>query len=218
MAPTRKLLAAVVTGIVSFSVIGCADRLTPPTPTTYANIDVMGKWAREHADPYGIPSRQLQAYAYAAYAVEQSSGCPLGWPTLAALGAVLTDHGRINGTAIDSAGNTTQPLRGIAPAAEGKDSVLDTDAGQFDGDPAKDVPMGPMQLMPSRWEQYARAVENDATPNPDNIDDAALTTAIIVCSTGDVTSPDGWTAAMAKFNPDLEFLKAVHAKAQEYSR
>lgn len=218
MAPARKLLAMVLSGAVAFGLAGCADRLTPPTPITYNNIDVMGKWAREHADPYGIPTRQLQAYAYAAYQVEQSNGCPLGWPSLAALGAVLTDHGRINGTTIDDAGNTSQPLRGVAPAAEGKDSVLDTDAGQFDGDGTKDVPMGPMQLMPSRWEQHALAVEDGTTPSPDNIDDAALTAAIILCSSGDVTSPDGWTAAMARFNPDKEFLKAVHAKAQEYSR
>lgn len=221
MAPARQLTGRAAAGAMVLGVValaGCADRLEIPEPHTYAQVDTMKQWAEQRAEPYGVPARQLQAYAYAAHAVESHGGCTVGWPTLAALGGVLTDHGRAANTNVGPDGVTSQPLREIAPAANGALSVPDTDGGRYDGDATKDVPMGPMQLMPSRWEQFARAAEPGATPNPDNIDDAALTTAIIICSSGDIASPDGWTAALAQFNPHPLFLTAVHDKAQEFSR
>lgn len=197
---------------------GCSDRLEPPDPIKHQEIEKMEQWAAERADPYGIPQRALQAYAYAAYAVEKEDGCSIGWPTIAALGAVLTNHGRHENASINEDGKTTLPLRAVAPAAGGKDSVPDTDGGDIDGDSTQDIPVGPMQLMPSRWEQYGVAVEPGDQPNPDQIDDAALTTAKILCTAGDLSTPEVWLTAMSEFNPHHVFLKAVYDKAEEYSR
>ena len=223
MAPSRSFVgrgvAALGVGFLAFTTLAsCADRLEPPVPEQHAQVDNMKQWATERAEPYHIPERALQAYAYAAYAVEQEQGCAVGWQTLAALGDVLTQHGQVNSTTIDEDGVTSKPIRAVAPAAGGKKSVPDTDGGDIDGDSTKDIPVGPMQLMPSRWEQYGTAAEPGNTPNPDNIDDAALTTAKITCSAGDLTSPEGWTTAVSEFNPSPVFLKAVHKKAKEYSR
>lgn len=221
MASARSRLKLAATGgviVLAATLTSCADRLEPPTPEKHRQTESMSEWAQTRAKPYGIPQRQLEAYAYAANKVEQDSGCGIGWPTLAALGFVLSNHGRAHGSKVGANGLTTLPLRGLAPAAEGKRQVTDTDAGEIDGDSKRDVPVGPMQIMPSRWEESGTAVEPGAKPNPDNIDDASLTTAVLLCGAGDVNSPDGWVKAMAKINPDKKFLKEVHAKAKEYSR
>ena len=96
--------------------------------------------------------------------------------------------------------------------------VADTDAGLFDGDPTKDIPIGPLQIMPSRWEQFNAAVEPDAKPNPDNINDASLTLAGFLCSVGDPSTPDGWANGVQQINANPEFVKHVHAIAKKYSR
>lgn len=221
MAQARKFLrvaSAIAVTSLAVNASACADRLEPPVPQTYKEVDTMRQWAESRAEPYGIPSRQLAAYAYAAKKVDEDSGCSVGWPTLAALGSVLSDHGRANETTIDDAGITSTKLRRLAPAAEGRSEVPDTDAGMIDGDKHQDVPVGPLQIMPSRWEQFAIAVEPGSTPNPDSIDDSALTTAVILCNSGDLSSPEVWVSAMSKINPHPDFLTAVHTKAQEYSR
>lgn len=222
MASPREFLKRLQLGTgvvcVALGMSACTDRLEPPVPQTYLEVETMRDWAETRAESYGIPQRSLEAYAYAAFRVREDSGCQIGWPTIAALGYVLSDHGRAKGASVGEDGVTSKPLRRVAPAAEGKEQVSDTDAGEIDGTREIDVPVGPFQIMPSRWEEFGTAVEPGATPNPDNIDDAALTTAKMLCSTGDMKSPDGWTAAVSSINPSPIFLKGVHSKAEEYSR
>ncbi|WP_238597081.1 hypothetical protein [Corynebacterium heidelbergense] len=50
------------------------------------------------------------------------------------------------------------------------------------------------------------------------MDDASLTVARLMCSKGNLNSPDGWAGAISEVDPDQDFVKAVHAKAEEYSR
>lgn len=214
----RSLIVPLTLTIGVSGLVACSDRLEPPTPEKHDKIESMAQWASARAEPYGIPQRQLQAYAYAAFSVREEMGCNVGWPTLAALGAVLSDHGQKDGTTVGSDGITSKPLRGISPAAGGLSEVPDTDAGSIDGESQRDVPVGPMQLMPSRWEQLGTSVEPGQKPNPDQIDDAVLTTAHMLCSSGDPSSPEGWVAAISQFNPSKIFIVAVHNKAEEYSR
>ena len=175
--------------------------------------------AHKRSGPYDIPEAALRAYAYAAWAVAKQKNCNLGWPTLAALGESLSNHGRANDSQLGDDGTTTVPLRGLNlfdPAHP--QEVADTDAGLFDGDPTKDIPIGPLQIMPSRWEQFNAAVEPDAKPNPDNINDASLTLAGFLCSVGDPSTPDGWANGVQQINANPEFVKHVHAIAKKYSR
>ena len=197
----------------------CVDRLEPPLPPTHRQIEQVQDWSHKRSGPYDIPETALRAYAYAAWAVAKQKNCNLGWPTLAALGESLSNHGRANDSQLGDDGTTTVPLRGLNlfdPAHP--QEVADTDAGFFDGDPTKDIPIGPLQIMPSRWEQFNAAVEPDAKPNPDNINDASLTLAGFLCSVGDPSTPDGWANGVQQINANPEFVKQVHAIAKKYSR
>lgn len=62
---------------------------------------------------YDIPETALRAYAYAAWAVAKQKNCNLGWPTLAALGESLSNHGRGNGIPGLATAAPHCPLRGL---------------------------------------------------------------------------------------------------------
>ena len=205
---------ALIVGL-SMWAAGCADRLEPSHPKTYLEIDQVKEWSESHASPYSIPERSMRAYAYAASKMSQE-GCTLGWPTLAALGSVFSNHGFTHGSEIGENGVSTVPLRDLDLVK--LNPVADTDQGRIDGNPEHDIPVGPFQIMPSRWEQFEKAVEPGTTANPDSIDDSALTVAHQLCIGGDLNSSEGWDTAIKNIDADPEFVKNVHAKAKEYSR
>lgn len=210
-----RLIAASFTAVATMTMAGCADRLEPPVPVTYAETDQVKEWSTSHAAPYDIPERALRAYAFAVVKTSEE-GCDLGWPTVAALGSILSNHGYMHGSTLGEDGVSTIPLRDLDPIRFAP--VADTDQGRIDGTAEFDIPVGPMQIMPSRWEQYETVAEPGEKPNPDNIDDAALTVAKQLCVTGDLGNSEGWDTAVKNISADPEFVKAVHARASEYSR
>lgn len=213
----RRVLAGALV-VATLSLPGCAPRLEPPEPQRYPAVEVVADWSRQRAEPYGIPERQLKAYAYAAWFVEQQNGCAVGWPTIAAVGQVASDHGRAHGSEVDEDGFTTVELRGLEVMGLPPVVVSDTDSGATDGDKARDIAVGPMQIMPSRWEQFATSTEAGRTPDPDNIDDAALTAASILCAAGDPATSEGWDEGVRRFFYSPEAVIEVNRIASELSR
>ena len=61
-------------------------------------------------------------------------------------------------------------------------AISDTDAGQFDNDTQWDRAVGPMQFIPSTWSIVGVDADGDAKRNPQDVDDAALATAVYLCS------------------------------------
>ncbi|WP_342318477.1 hypothetical protein [Corynebacterium mayonis] len=201
-----------------FLLASCAARVEVPEPESVEQVEQFSVWAAERSEPYGVPERALRSYAFAAWTVQQESGCQVGWPTMAALGKVLSDHGEAQGSQVAEDGVTTVALRGLGTALGPEAIVADTDGGETDGDSTRDVPVGPMQIMPSRWEQFRLSTEPGKEPNPDDIDDAALTMASIVCKGGDLSTPEGWDRGMISVVDDMEKVKEIHRVSKEFSR
>lgn len=219
----RRVIAPLA--VLAVLVGGCADRLEPEdeTPPPLENpTKQLAEWSELHAGPYGVPERALQSYAYAAAIMDRSAPeCGIGWPTLAAIGSVMSNHGRAEDARISDNGIVAPELRNLdlADAELAKERVADTDAGRLDGTSTQDVPMGPMQFSPSRWQQWATDADNDGEPNPDSFDDAALSTARFLCAVGgDLRAPDGWTRAVSQFYPSSLFVMKVHDVSVTYSR
>ncbi|MGB3770761.1 MAG: lytic transglycosylase domain-containing protein [Rhodococcus sp. (in: high G+C Gram-positive bacteria)] len=178
-------------------------------------------WSTIHTKSYGINATSLAAYAYAASVMDQSApGCRIGWATLAAIGSVESKHGTVAGARVDSVGNVAPDLRALKlsdPAPAG--AIPDTDGGRYDGSPTEDLPMGPMQFLPSRWEQWSTDANNDGVSDADNIDDASLSAARFLCATGgDLSTPEGWTKAVSAYDRAPNFAAAVHDQAALYGR
>jgi hypothetical protein len=88
--------------------------------------------------------------------------------------------------------------------------IVDTDAGQFDNDAAYDRAVGPMQFIPSTWSVVGVDADGDGVRNPQDVDDAALGTAVYLCSGSDDLGTDaGRRAAVYRYNHSQAYVDLV---------
>jgi cell wall-associated NlpC family hydrolase len=128
-------------------------------------------------------ARDLPAVAYIAYRNAASSAnaahsdCRLSTAVLAGVGRISSGHGRNQGSTIDSLGRVEPALRGLRGTR-----TADTDQGTIDGDAGGDRSVGPMQLSPTTWAANATDGDGDGSASPDDLFDAAATTAEVLCA------------------------------------
>jgi membrane-bound lytic murein transglycosylase B len=163
-----SLVAALVVGVV---LIAGAIVLIVLLP----GLDVSGR---------RIPSVALDAYRAASRAAPGiRKGCSVDWEVLAGLAKVESDHGRVGGSRSISANGTVAPPI-IGPPLDGSagtQPIKDTDKGKLDADTIWDHAVGPLQFIPSTWKELGRDGNHDGRKDPNNLYDAALTTAAYLC-------------------------------------
>jgi membrane-bound lytic murein transglycosylase B len=164
------------------------------------------------ASTSGIPSAALAAYQRAETVINAADkSCNLPWQLVAAIGRVESDHGRTNGNTLDKSGVARPGIYGIA--LDGKNNtakILDTDGGQYDSDARFDRAIGPMQFIPSTWSVVGVDSDGDAQRNPQDIDDAALATAVYLCSgDDDLSTLKGQRAAVYRYNHSEAYVDLV---------
>src|SRR3954447_9604365 len=171
------------------------------------------------ASTSGIPSAALAAYQRAETVINAADkSCNLSWQLLAAIGRVESNHGRVDGNTLDDNGLATPGIYGVAlNGANSTTEIVDTDAGQFDNDPAYDRAVGPMQFIPSTWSVVGVDADGDGVRNPQDIDDAALGTAVYLCSGSDDLGTDqGRQAAVFRYNHSQSYVDLVLAIMDAY--
>jgi len=160
----------------------------------------------------GIPSSALAAYQRAETVINSADkSCNLTWQLVAAIGRVESNHGRYAGNALDDQGVAQPGIFGRALDGTKRTSVIrDTDAGQLDNDTAYDRAVGPMQFIPSTWSVVGVDADNDGQRNPQDIDDAALATAVYLCSgDNDLSTVAGQRAAVYRYNHSTSYVNLV---------
>lgn len=192
------------------------EQVAPVVTAPAARVDPA--WLARTAAATGIPTRALRAYAGAqlTVAAEQPS-CGLGWNTVAAIGAIESDHGRHGGAVLGEDGRSTPAIRGPALDGDGVAAIADTDGGRWDGDAVWDRAVGPMQFIPDTWARWGVDADGDGIADPNQIDDAALATARYLCGAGTMTDADGWRAAVFAYNHLDVYVDDVAALANRYS-
>jgi membrane-bound lytic murein transglycosylase B len=166
-----------------------------------------------------IPLVALEAYALAELKVALTSpGCGLRWTTLAGIGRVESNHGRSNGATLTTDGRSVPPIYGpVLDGTAGNKRIDDTDGGQLDGDSTFDRAIGPMQFIPSTWKTYAIDADGSGTPDPHDIDDAALAAAHLLCAGNrNLATAEGWWAAIAQYNLPQAYGQNVFNAANDY--
>ena len=140
------------------------------------------------ASTSGIPDAALAAYQRAETVINAADKtCHIPWQLIAAIGRVESDHGRANGNTLDDR-RPRHPRHLRHPARRHATTprvIRDTDAGQYDSDATWDRAVGPMQFIPSTWSVVGVDGDNDGQRDPQDIDDAALATAVYLCSGDD---------------------------------
>ena len=203
--------------------------LAAPAPASLGEPTALGsgigalaseEWVRETAARTGIPERALAAYAGAELTLStESPQCSLAWNTLAGIGSVESDHGRITGGQIDSDGVARPAIVGIALEGISTDAIADTDDGLLDGDTRWDRAVGPMQFIPSTWADYRADGSGDGVHDPHNIEDAALAAARYLCAAGNgsLAESSPWINAITAYNSDPAYIVRVSVAANEYA-
>ena len=187
-----------------------------PRPTRSSDT----RWVARVSAESGIPAAALRAYANAALTVaEEQPGCGLGWNTLAAIGYVESGHGSIHGSVLGPDGRVSPRIIGVPLDGAEFLAVPDTDGGALDGDAVWDRAVGPMQFLPSTWAEFGRDGSGDGRVEIDQIDDAALAAATLLCSTGgDLRVPENWIAAVDGYNPSVAYNHSVVEAADRYAQ
>ena len=195
---------------------GAADASTSTRPIAEL---ASSAWLRDVAERTEIPPRALASYAGASLRLARTEPqCGIGWNTLAGIGAVESVHGSYLGASANDDGMVSPPIIGIPlDGSKGVMAILDTDDGELDGDGEWDRAVGPMQFIPTTWAEHAQDGNLDGRADPHQLDDAVLTAALYLCrSGGDVTTDDGWTAALAAYNRSVPYAHQVADLAQSY--
>ena len=172
------------------------------------------------ASTNGIPSAALAAYQRAAQVIGTADpSCRIEWPLVAAIGRVESDHGRYGGNVLNAEGVSRPGIYGIPlDGSNNTQRISDTDAGQYDNDKTFDRAVGPMQFIPSTWSVVGVDGDGDGKRNPQDIDDAALATAVYLCS-GDenLSTRAGQEAAVFRYNRSDEYVELVLSIMEAYA-
>jgi membrane-bound lytic murein transglycosylase B len=176
--------------------------------------DALTAWAAGISAATGIPARAVQGYGYAQLVVQsETPGCHLAWNTLAGIGEVESDHGRYGGATLDPDGTESKPI--VGPALDGSAGRKDlpaVDGGRLTGDPVYDHAVGPMQMLPETWYQFA-----EPDTDPQNIDAAAIAAGRYLCADGrDLATASGWWSAILAYNQSMSYADLVFHYADTY--
>ncbi|GAA2773093.1 bifunctional lytic transglycosylase/C40 family peptidase [Kitasatospora cinereorecta] len=211
----KALIAAVVSPIVGFVVL-----LLLIAAVLGAG---MAAKAGEAAKPgtvssvAGIPPVMLTAYnnAVAGLAKLRPSCTGMTWSLLAAIGQV--ESGQAGGSSIAPNGDITPPIYG--PLLDGSGAGGNTTPmyntteaeKQLAGGTTYARAVGPMQFMPATWISDGQDGNSDGARNPQNVFDAALTTAAYLCGTGaaDLSKPDQLNTAILRYNHSQAYVAQV---------
>lgn len=177
-------------------------------------------WATSTAAATGIPERALLAYAGAAIVKANSMpGCGLSWNTIAAIGAMESDHGRHDGSVVGDDGTVSPAIYGIALDGVTTADIPDSDGGEIDGDAAHDRAVGPMQLIPQTWRNWHTDGNADGVEDPQNLDDAVMATANYLCrASTHLEKEAGWREAVLAYNKSEDYLIGVARAAIGYAQ
>ena len=192
----------------------------PAVDPVAGGVAVDNPWLRETSEKSGIPKRVLQAYVAATvWAAQRSPQCGLSWNTLAGIGKIETDHGRYKGASVNDSGEVTPHLFGVQLRGEGTAHIRDTDGGRLDGDRTHDRAVGPMQFIPTTWNQVAVDGNGDGTKDPHNIDDATASAAAFLCANNrNLSDLNGYTDAIKAYNPSDQYVRDVANEAQRIAQ
>ena len=188
--------------------------IAPAVPEGSADSVVSG------ASSNGIPAPALAAYQRGAQIIDAADkSCNIPWELIAAIGRVESDHGRYGGNTLSKEGVSKPGIYGISlNGKNGTQAINDTDGGQLDNDTVYDRAVGPMQFIPSTWQVVKVDADGDSKRNPQDMDDAALATAVYLCSGKDnLSNRKGQEAAVFRYNHSQDYVNLVLRIMEAYS-
>ncbi|PWU49724.1 murein transglycosylase [Micromonospora sp. S4605] len=183
--------------------------------------DALATWAQQVGPKVGISPVAMQAYGYAELVLaETNRSCGLSWTTLAAIGFVESGHGQANNARLGPDGRALPEIIGLPLDGQGgRMRITDTDRGQLDRDTTYDRAIGPMQFIPTTWQEIGADADGDGRKDPHDLDDAALAAGNYLCKGGrNLTIPGDWWNAILSYNDVRRYAQDVFDTANRYGQ
>jgi hypothetical protein len=163
----------------------------------------------------GLPGGVLSAYEQASNQIgSHFPGCSVPWWVLAGVGKVEWTNGQ--GRTVDATGEVSPPVLGpLLDGTNGTQAIALPDGSLAQA-------LGPMQVTPDNWKALGiRASADGQLPDPQNLGDASLTAALMLCRAaggGDLSDPARLQAAAHGYNPGggQGYVDAVVSAAAYY--
>lgn len=176
--------------------------------------------ARLEADVDGLDLRfvVLDAYMKAASGIAfMHPDCGIRWSALAGIGRTESRHGTFGGAVVQRDGLVSKPIIGIPLDGTNDTAVItDSDAGALDGDVVHDRAVGPMQFIPGTWRALGLDGNGDGIADPQNIYDAALSAANLLCRVGPLVDDDRLRTAFLRYNNSNAYAAQVLERTHGY--
>jgi membrane-bound lytic murein transglycosylase B len=165
-----------------------------------------------------VPVSNYDAYVNAAGIMSRTNPrCGIDWRLIAGIGKVESHHADEGN--VDNHGTLRDPIFGpvLNGSLAGNQVITDTDHGRLDGDASYDRAVGPMQFLPETWNHYAADANGDGKADPQNIFDAALTTARYLCDGNlDLRNDASRVTAILRYNNSMTYVDNVLGFARSY--
>lgn len=149
-------------------------------------------WSLRVGVQTGVPARAVEGYGLAEmWMRSEAPACRLSWTTLAGIGQVATGHGSRDGGSIGPDGVSTK--------------AIVTEDGR----------RGPLLVRSAQWREHRyRASRDGEKPDPQQVDDAAVTVARQLCAQAkDLTQPARWWSAVRAHGGSTRFAQDVFTAA-----
>ena len=190
----------------------------PEIPPLAEGLD-LAVWAERSAPATGVPARALEAYGTAERAQRAATpDCGLSWATLAGVGRVESDHGRLGRADLDADGVARPSIVGVAlDGSPGLAEIPDTDGGRLDGDVEFDRAVGPDAVPARHLGALRRRRRRRRRPQPDDLDDAAAAAARYLCATAGHGRRRRLVGRRARLQPLDRLRRRVWTAADRYA-
>lgn len=167
-----------------------------------SGLQASAAWVAQTAQSSGISPIAIAAYGDATLRLgNEQPSCHLGWSTLAGIGTIESGNGTFGGRTLLADGTTSSPITGPALNGAGGNAAITDGSGGWTS------ALGPMQFIQSTWDRWGAGDVN-------NIFDAALAAGRYLCADGrDLSTAQGWTAAIFSYNHDVKYVQNVYAAA-----
>jgi hypothetical protein len=196
------------------------EPLVSSTPELTVRREPVGRPSDYPGSILAVPDAAIAAYQRAEVVIDTATDCGLDWTVLAAIARVESDHGRgddpqhrhrVTAAGLVRPGYVGRPLDGT----HGTGRMPDTDVGRLDGDQRWDAPVGPMGLLPSDWANVAVDADGDGKREVQDLDDAALGAAVVLCADA---GRDTLRRTLRAYHPGPRFVTTVLALHARYER
>ncbi len=160
-----------------------------------------------------LPGAAYSAYLRASAALTESDAtCEVPAALLIGIGRIMSNHGQVNESQLSVAGVTTEKLIGLTGSP-----IPDHDLGLVDQSRTEDSRVGPLQVLPSQWLEFAPVAVIESTP--DWLYSSAIVAGRVLCSgRNDLRTNDGLHRALSTFTGNSSITEAILGSSRQIAR